>query len=93
MGPQRERRYYVYILASHSGTLYVGVTGNLCRRIWQHKEHVIEGFTAQYDVTRLLYFEVYHESSTQLHAKSNLRAGGEPKRSRSSKPRIRSGKT
>jgi putative endonuclease len=60
MGTQRERRYYVYILASHSGTLYIGVTGNLRRRIWQHKQHAIEGFTKTYDVTRLLYIETFH---------------------------------
>ena len=54
MDKQRERRYYVYILGSYSGTLYIGVTGNLRRRIWQHKEHAIEGFTAKYEVTRLL---------------------------------------
>lgn len=56
-----ERRYYVYILGSYSGTLYIGVTGNLHRRVWQHKHHAIEGFTKSYDVTRLMYFKVYHE--------------------------------
>jgi putative endonuclease len=57
----KERFYYVYILGSFSGTLYTGVTGNLYRRIRQHKEHAIEGFTADYDITRLLYFEPYRE--------------------------------
>jgi putative endonuclease len=61
MGTSREHRYFVYILASHSGTLYIGVTGNLRRRIWQHKQHAIAGFTETYDVTRLLYFETFHE--------------------------------
>ena len=61
MDTQRERRYYVYILGGYSGTLYIGMTGNLCRRIWQHKEHATEGFTAKHNVTRLLYFETYHE--------------------------------
>jgi putative endonuclease len=54
-----EKRYYVYILSSLSGTLYIGVTSNLERRVWQHKEHVSEGFTADYDVDRLVYWEVY----------------------------------
>jgi len=58
---REERLYYVYILASCSGTLYIGVTGNLRRRIWQHKQHAVEGFTAQYGIERLLYFEVYWE--------------------------------
>jgi len=58
---REEHHYYVYILASYSGTLYIGVTGNLRRRIWQHKQHEIEGFTAQYGVERLLYFEACRE--------------------------------
>jgi putative endonuclease len=54
-----EKRYYVYILSSLSGTLYIGVMSNLERRVWQHKEHVSEGFTADYAVDRLVYWEVY----------------------------------
>ena len=73
MDTQRERRYYVYILASYSGTLYIGVTGNLRRRIWQHKQHVIEGFTAKYDVTRLLHFEVYHEVTNAIAREKQLK--------------------
>ena len=68
-----ERRYYVYILASYSGTLYIGVTGNLRRRIWQHQQHAIEGFTAQYDVTRLLYFETYHEVLNAIAREKQLK--------------------
>ncbi len=56
---QRDHRYFVYILGSLSGTLYIGVSGDLRYRIRQHKEHTFEGFTAKYDVTRLLYFEMY----------------------------------
>jgi putative endonuclease len=48
----------VYILASKvNGTLYIGVTSNLPQRIWQHKNHLADGFTKKYDVTRLVYFE------------------------------------
>ena len=59
MPTDRERFYYVYILGSISGTLYIGVTGTLRRRIWQHKQHLLDGFTAEHDITRLLYFERY----------------------------------
>ncbi|HBT96541.1 MAG TPA: GIY-YIG nuclease [Desulfobulbaceae bacterium] len=49
---------YVYILASKKrGTLYTGVTSNLERRIYQHKHHLLEGFTQKYDVTRLVWYE------------------------------------
>ena len=48
----------VYILASQKdGTLYIGVTSHLVQRIWQHKNHLIDGFTKKYNVTTLVYFE------------------------------------
>jgi putative endonuclease len=47
-GVRAERTYWVYILASQrNGTLYIGVTGNLSRRVWEHREGLIEGFTKQ----------------------------------------------
>ena len=53
-----EKHFYVYILASgYNGTLYVGVTSNLPRRIWQHKHNEIEGFTRRYKVHDLVYYE------------------------------------
>jgi len=52
------KQYYVYILASkRNGTLYTGVTDNLKKRVTQHKEKVVEGFTKKYEVDRLVYFE------------------------------------
>ncbi len=48
----------IYILASgRNGTLYVGVTSDLRQRVWQHKEGLVEGFTREYDVKRLVWFE------------------------------------
>ena len=47
------RRYYVYIMGSLSGTLYVGFTGNLHKRVFEHKFHKLDGFTSKYDVERL----------------------------------------
>ncbi len=50
----------VYILASkYNGTLYIGVTSNLVKRIWQHKSNLVEGFTHKYSVHLLVYFEQY----------------------------------
>ena len=48
---------HIYILGSHTGTLYIGVTSNLYLRVMQHKEGTLEGFTAAYGCKRLLYFE------------------------------------
>ena len=49
--------YFVYILASKTRVLYVGVTNDLERRLWQHKQHAIKGFTAEYDVDALVYYD------------------------------------
>ncbi|MCA9958890.1 MAG: GIY-YIG nuclease family protein [Anaerolineales bacterium] len=53
------KQYFVYILTSTSGTLYTGMTNNLARRVYEHKNKLIPGFTAQYNVHRLVYFEVF----------------------------------
>ncbi len=52
-----DHNYYVYILASHSGVLYTGVTNDLQRRVAEHKSKAIPGFTKRYNVTKLVYFE------------------------------------
>jgi putative endonuclease len=53
-----EKQYYVYMTASISKVLYVGVTNDLVRRIWEHKEKLVSGFTDKYNVNRLVYFEI-----------------------------------
>ena len=58
-----EKAFCVYILASRrNGTLYVGVTSDLIKRIWQHKEGLADGFTKEYGVKYLVYFE-QHDSA------------------------------
>ncbi|HLK33196.1 MAG TPA: GIY-YIG nuclease family protein [Terriglobales bacterium] len=59
MHSREARSYYVYILTNRSKTLYTGVTSNLEQRMWQHKHHVFPGFTADYKIDRLVYFERY----------------------------------
>ena len=55
-----EKQPAVYILASaRNGTLYIGVTSDLHARTWQHREHMADGFTKQYDVTRLVWYELH----------------------------------
>lgn len=52
--------YAVYILASkRNGTLYTGVTNNLLRRIWEHKNNIVEGFTKKYNVHLLVHYELF----------------------------------
>jgi putative endonuclease len=50
-------QYYVYIMTNASRTLYVGTTGDLMRRVYEHKQKIISGFTSKYNITKLVYFE------------------------------------
>ena len=66
--------YYVYILASGKhGTLYIGVTNDLLRRTYEHREHVVEGFTQKYNVTRLVYFELHEEIEAAIAREKKLK--------------------
>lgn len=66
--------YYVYILASqHYGTLYVGVTNNLQRRVWEHKQHVNKSFTQKYEVHNLVFFETYSSILEAIRREKQLK--------------------
>jgi len=55
-----ERQSCVYMMASQrNGTLYIGVTSNLIKRIWEHKTNVVEGFTKKYDIHTLVWYEIH----------------------------------
>ena len=72
--------FFVYILASGlNGTLYVGSTPDIVRRIWQHKTKAVTGFTAKYGVDRLVWFEA-HESMAAACAVVNAAAGPRDRR-------------
>ena len=73
--------YYTYILFNRpNGTLYVGVTGNLKRRILQHKHKTHKGFTQRYNVTKLGYFEKFHKSLDAIIREKQLKAGNRKKK-------------
>jgi putative endonuclease len=64
----------VYILASGTrGTLYTGVTSNLVARTWQHREHVVDGFTKRYDVTKLVWYELHGTMDTAILREKQLK--------------------
>ncbi len=68
------KRLAVYILASQrNGTLYIGVTGNLVKRVWEHRENLREGFTKQYHVHRLVYFEFHDNFWTAIARESAIK--------------------
>ncbi|KKR71052.1 MAG: Endonuclease [Microgenomates group bacterium GW2011_GWC1_41_8] len=66
--------YYVYILASKkNGTLYVGITNNLLRRIWEHKQEYVQGFTKRYRIHMLVYYEEYSVIHDALNREKQLK--------------------
>jgi len=69
----KSHQYYVYILASGSGTLYAGVTNNLIRRVYEHKENLVEGFTKKYQCHRLVLFEESSDIKSALEREKQIK--------------------
>lgn len=64
----------VYLLASkRNGTLYVGVTSDLIKRIWEHKNHVVEGFTKKYGVELLVWYEVHETMDSAIRREKAIK--------------------
>jgi putative endonuclease len=67
-------QYYVYLLASKiRGTLYIGVTNNLQRRVYEHKTGIKKGFTKKYGVHQLMYFEVFQSIEEAITREKNMK--------------------
>jgi putative endonuclease len=67
------KTYFVYIVASRSLVLYIGVTNDLQRRIFEHKNNIFPGFTDKYDVNRLLYYEMFDDIQQAIHREKQLK--------------------
>jgi putative endonuclease len=66
--------YYVYLMASGKhGTLYVGFTNDLVRRVYQHKEKVTQGFTSRYDVDRLVWYECHDNPTAAITREKQIK--------------------
>jgi putative endonuclease len=69
-----ERQPCVYLLASkRNGTLYAGVTSNLVKRVWEHKQHTVDGFTKKYGVTLLVWFEVHETMDSAIRREKAIK--------------------
>jgi len=65
--------YFIYIISSFSGVLYIGVTNNLQRRIYEHKQELIEGFSKKYKCKKLVYFEEYKDIKQAISREKQLK--------------------
>ncbi len=73
--------YYVYIMTNpHNTVLYTGVTNNLLRRVHEHKEKLADSFTKQYNVTKLVYYEVYDDALTAISREKQIKGGSRKKK-------------
>ena len=67
------KTYYVYILGNSRPTLYIGVTNNLVRRVWEHKKGLVDGFTKKYGLKKLLYFEQFSYVEDAIRREKQLK--------------------
>jgi putative endonuclease len=76
-----KRQYFVYIMMNPQNTvLYTGVTGDLKRRVWEHKTKMIPGFTAKYNVVKLVYFEVFDDPREAILQEKKIKGGSRAKK-------------
>jgi len=69
-----DKEFYVYIMASSkNGTLYIGVTSDLIKRVWQHKNNQAKGFTQKYGIHSLVYFEQFNDAYSAIIREKHLK--------------------
>ena len=71
----KEHEYFVYIVSSNSGTLYIGMTNNLYRQVLEHKQGEVDGFAKKYGCNRLVYHEAFDDVRKAIDRENNLRVG------------------
>ena len=67
------RQFCIYILSSEKKTLYIGIANDLVRRVWEHREGFVEGFTKKYDIKQLVYYEVTDDVDSAIAREKQLK--------------------
>jgi putative endonuclease len=76
-----EKHSYIYIMTNFNNTtLYVGVTNNIVRRVYEHKNKLVEGFTSKYNITKLVYFEGFDSIENAILREKQLKSGSRKKK-------------
>lgn len=65
--------YFVYILRNRSGNFYIGITSNLIKRVWEHKNKLVKGFTEKYNIDILIYYEIYNDPQAAIGREKQLK--------------------
>jgi putative endonuclease len=80
-GEAMERQYYVYIMTNKNHTvLYTGITNNLQRRVYEHRGKCMKGFTARYNITKLVYYEIYGDPENAIIREKQIKGGSRKKK-------------
>lgn len=75
------RRFFVYIMTNKTNSvLYTGVTNNLPRRVWEHRQKLAGSFTSRYKITKLVYYEVFDDSVSAITREKQIKAGSRKKK-------------
>jgi len=78
-----DKHSYVYILTNKNNTvLYTGVTADLSKRVWQHKEKFVEGFTKRYNLDKLVYYEAFEDINSAIAREKQIKGGSRLKKMR-----------
>jgi putative endonuclease len=76
----KKKNYYIYILSNkNNSVLYIGVTNNLIKRIYEHKNKFVDGFTKKYNLNKLVYYEIFDNAENALNREKQLKAGSRQK--------------
>jgi putative endonuclease len=67
------KQYYVYIMTNNSRTLYTGVTGNLIRRVYEHRNKLVEGFAQKYNITKLVHYEITSDVQAAIQREKQIK--------------------
>ena len=75
------RQYYAYIMSNKANTvLYTGVTGDLIKRVYEHKQKITEGFTKKYKVNKLVYYEIFGDPENAIAREKQIKVGSRRKK-------------
>ena len=75
------KQYYIYIMTNKNHTtLYTGITNNLKKRIYEHKEKLVDGFTKRYNINKLVYYEIFDDAYNAISREKQIKGGSRKKK-------------
>jgi putative endonuclease len=76
-----EEQAYIYFMSNrYNKVLYVGITSNLIKRVWEHKIKVVDGFTKRYNLNKLVYYEIYDDIETAINREKQIKSWSRKKK-------------